>query len=211
MMSFLNIFHSNGDQFYRWFEEASNNNYKAALLLEKFCKDFKDPHKTSSQIHHLEHEGDKIAHAIYKEINSTFVTPLDREDIITLTQSLDDVVDLIYASSSTIAIYNVKKPTKAAYNFSKIITASTKSVAEILPKLHHRKTFPQVHKAIIEINRLENEADDLLKTSLTEIFKKPKNPLDVMRWRDIYKVMEAVTNKTEDIANVLQNLIIKYA
>ncbi len=210
-MNLLGIFQSRGDKFYRWFEEASENNYKAAQLLDKLCKHFKDPKKISEQIRELEHRGDEISHTIYSEINRTFVTPLDREDIIMLTQSLDDVVDLIDSSASTITVYNVKKITPVAHEFCEIITASTKLVAEILPKLRHRRTFSQVHKAIIEINRLENKADDLLKKSLTELFRNPKDPLDVIRWRDIYGVMEDVTDKTEDIANVLQNLITKYA
>lgn len=210
-MNLLSIFDSKGDKFYRWFEEASENNHKAALLLDKLCNNFKDPEKISKQIQDLEQKGDQISHTIYSEINSTFVTPLDREDIIMLTQSLDDVVDLIYTSASTITIYNVKKITPIAHEFSEIITASTKLVAEILPKLRRRRTFSQVYKAIIEINRLENKADDLLSKSLTALFKNPKNPIDVIRWRDIYRIMENTTNKTEDIANVLQNLITKYA
>lgn len=210
-MNLLGIFQSKGDKFYRWFDMAAQNNHQAALLLDKLCKNFKDPKKISQQIHHLEHEGDQISHKIYKEINSTFVTPLDREDIIMLTQTLDDVIDLIHASASTITTYNIKKITPVASEFSKIITSSTKLVAEILPKLRHRRTFSQIDKAIIEINRLENEADDLLRDSLTKLFKNPKNPIDVIRWRDIYGLMEDITDKTEDIANVLRNLITKYA
>ncbi len=210
-MNLLGIFQSKGDKFYRWFEEASVNNHKAALLLDKLCKNFKDPKKISDQIHQLEHEGDQISHKIYNEINSTFVTPLDREDIIMLTQTLDDVIDLIFASASTITTYNIKKITPVAAQFSKIISASTKLVAEILPKLRHRRTFSQIDKAIIEINRLENEADDLLRKSLTYLFKNQKDPIDIIRWRDIYTLMEDVTNKTEDISNVLRNLITKYA
>ncbi len=210
-MNLLGIFQSKGDKFYAAFEEASNNNHKAAQLLDKLCKNLKSAPSLSKQIQELEQKGDQISHNIYSHINSTFVTPLDREDIIMLTQSLDDVVDLIHTSASTITVYNVKKITPVAQEFCEIITASTKLVDEILPKLRHRRTFSQVHKAIIEINRLENKADDLLKTSLTKLFKNPKDPLDVIRWRDIYGYLEHITDKTEDIANVLQNLITKYA
>lgn len=211
MMNLLNVFRARGDKFYRWFEEASRNNHEAAVLLDKLCRRFKDPKKISAEIHHLEHEGDKICHNIYKEINTTFVTPLDREDIIELTQTLDDVMDLIHASASTLVTYNVKKITPASAEFSKIIVASTKLIAESLPKLRHRRTFGTVDKAIIEINRLENEADDLLRENLTALFKNPKNPVDVIRWRDIYGIMGDITDKTEDIANILRNLITKYA
>lgn len=210
-MNLLGIFQSRGDKFYKWFEEASENNYKAALLLEKLCRNFKDPEKIAKQIHDLEHEGDQISHHIHNEINSVFVTPLDREDITSLTGALDDVIDLIHASSSAMVTYNVKKITPIARQFSEIITSSTKVVSQTLPKLRNRRNFAQVHKAIIEINRLENEADDLLRKGLTGLFKNPKNPVEVIRWRDIYEIMDNATDKTEKIAHVLQNLITKYA
>lgn len=210
-MNLLGIFQPRGDKFYKWFEEASENNYKAAQLLEKLCKNFKNPKKIADQIHDLEHEGDKISHYIHNEINSVFVTPLDREDILSLTGALDDVVDLIHASSSTIVTYNVKKISPVARSFSEIIVSSTKAVAQTLPKLRHRKNFHHISKAIVEINRLENEADDLLRKGLSELFKNHKNPIDIIRWRDIYEIMEDVTDKTEEIAHVLQNLITKYA
>lgn len=210
-MNLLGVFQSKGDKFYRWFEQASENNYQAALLLDELCTSFKNPEKIAEQIHDIEHKNDQISHDIYNEINTTFVTPLDREDIIMLTQSLDDVADFIHASSSTIVTYNVKKMTAAAAHFSQIIVASTKAVAAVLPKLRHRRTFCHIHEAIIEINRLENEADDLLRKSLTELFKNPKDPINVIRWRDIYTTMETTTDKTENIANVLRNLVTKYA
>lgn len=211
VMNFLGIFQSRGDKFYRWFEEASENNHKAAQLLEKMCKNFKDPKKIAKQIHDLEHEGDQISHHIHSEINSVFVTPLDREDIISLTRALDDVIDLIHASSSALVTYNVKKINPIVKQFSEIIVSSTKAVAQTLPKLRQRRKFSEILKTTIEINRLENEADDLLRKGLTELFKNPKNTVDVIRWKDIYTIMEDVTDKTEEIAHVLQNLITKYA
>ncbi len=210
-MNMLNIFNSGGNKFYKWFEQASENNYKAAMLLEKLCNDFKNPKKICGQIYTHENTGDQISHEIYSEINSVFVTPLDREDIISLTRALDDVIDLIYASSSALVTHNVKKITPIAKQFSEIIVSSTKIVSQTLPKLRHRRNFSQIHKAIVEINSLENEADDLLREGLTTLFKKPKSPVDIIRWKDIYSIMEDTTDKTEEISHVLQNLITKYA
>lgn len=106
---------------------------------------------------------------------------------------------------------NVKRITPIAKEFSEIIVSSTKVVAQTLPKLRNRKSFPYVSKAIISLNELENEADDLLRKGLAHLFKGTKKPIDVIRWKDIYEVMEDVTDKTEDIANILQNLVTKYA
>ena len=175
------------------------------------CKDFKNPKKLLDQIDKLEYDGDEITHNIHSEINTVFITPLDREDIIALTNALDDVIDLIHACASSIITYNVKRINPIAKDLSEIIVSSTKAISTILPKLRHRRNFSQIHKAIIEINRLENEADNLLRKGLTQLFKKPKNAIDVIRWRDIYEIMETTTDKAEDIAHVLQNLITKYA
>lgn len=101
--------------------------------------------------------------------------------------------------------------TPAACEFSEIIVSSTKLIVETLPKLRQRKNFGKIQKAIIEINRLENEADALLRKSLSELFRKSKDPIDIIRWKDIYEIMEDITDETENIANILQDLITKYA
>lgn len=210
-MNFLNIFQSRDDRFYSWFEQAAANNVAAAQMLEQLCTDFKNAPEAAEHIHALEHEGDEISHRIYDELNRVFVTPLDREDIIALTRALDDVTDLIHASADTMAVYNVQNSTPTACRLAGTIVASTQAVAQALPKLRNRRTFRDVTTAVIEINRLENEADELLRAGLKELFKNPTDPLDVLRWRDIYEMMEEVTDKTEDIADVLRGLVTKYA
>ncbi len=210
-MNLLGIFQSRGDTFYRWFEDAAENNQKGAQLLENLCRNFKNPKAVAEKIHQLEREGDQICHDIHKEINSVFVTPLDREDILDLTDALDDVIDLIHASASKIVTYNIKRITATAVKLSEIILESTRVVVKTLPHLKKRRSFSQIQKGIVEINRLENEADDLLRKGLSDLFKNPKNAIDVIRWRDIYEIMEDTTDKTEEIAHVLQNFITKYA
>lgn len=210
-MNFLKIFQSRDDRFYTWFEQAATNNVAAAQILEQLCLDFKDVLEVAERIHDLEHDGDDISHRIYDELNRVFVTPLDREDIIALTRALDDVTDLIHASADAMAVYHVQNSTPTAVRLAGAILASTKAVAQALPKLRSRRTFHEVNTAVIEINRLENEADELLRAGLVELFKNPTDPIDVLRWRDIYEMMEEVTDKTEDIADVLRGLVTKYA
>lgn len=210
-MNVLSIFNKTNDKFYLWFEQAAENNYQAAKFLEALCKNFRDPKETAKKVHLLEHKGDEISHNIYNQLNKAFTTPLDREDIIALTSDLDDVMDLIHASTTALDIYNVKKVTPIAQNLARVITDCTRQIAKVLPKLRHRRDFHQVHKASIEINRLENEADDLLRQGLRELFYKSRNPIDVLRWRDIYRLMEEATDKSEDIAQILEGLITKYA
>lgn len=210
-MNILSVFNKTNNQFYLWFEQAAENNHQAAKLLEALCKNFRDPKETAKKVHSLEHAGDEISHNIHNQLNKAFATPLDREDIIALTSDLDDVMDLIHASTTALDIYNVKKMSPIAYDLAKVITKCTEQIAQALPKLRHRRSFKEIHQLSIELNRLENESDDLLRKGLRELFSKSTNAVDVIRWRDIYRLMEEVTDKCEDIAQILEGLITKYA
>lgn len=210
-MNFLNVFNSKSERFFEWYKELADNNVKAAKKLELLCRDLKNVRKVFSDVEKLEHESDAVCLKIFDEINRTFITPMDREDLSMLTRSLDDVMDFIYLSVVIISVYNVKKMNKTALKFSEIIVDSTQVISEALPKLRKRRTFSSINKYVIELNTLENEADDLLKNGLLELFKNPKNAIDVIRWRDIYNAMEEVADKTEDIADIFHDLIIKYA
>ena len=211
-MNLLKIFQGSGnDRFYDWFEQAAQNNVAAALELEHLCLHYADAGEVAKRIHDLEHKGDEISHYIYDELNRVFVTPLDREDITALTRALDDVTDLIHESADNMAIYNVQEATPTAQRLARIIRDATRMVAEAMPNLRNRRTFRNVDSAVIEINRLENEADDELRQGLTELFKTSNDPVDIIRWRDIYQTMEEVTDAAEDIADVLRGLVTKYA
>lgn len=209
-MSLFRFFQSN-DKFFTWFEQATENNFLAAKELQKLCKEFKNPQKTAKTIHDLEHKGDMICHAIFNELNSSFLTPLDREDIIELTHGIDDVMDLIHNCADDITNYYIKKPTPLSIQMADTIVASTRIIKDILPKVQKRKTFPQVQKGVRAINQLETDADELLKVGIQSLFRKPKNTVDIIRWQAIYQTMEEVTNKCEDIADALRGLLIKYA
>src|SRR6476469_9079768 len=211
-MHFLSIFQRSGnDNFYRWFEQAAENNVAAALVLQQLCADYKNAPAAAERIHEYEHKGDDISHNIYDELNRVFVTPLDREDIIALTRALDDVTDLIHASVDAMAVYNVTGPTETACKLAEVIRNCTHQIAGAMPSLRSRRNFRDISTAVIEINRLENEADELLRLGLTELFKTPHDPVDIIRWRDIYETMESVTDAAEDIADVLRGLVTKYA
>ncbi len=209
-MNLFSIFQTNSGKFYRLFEEAADNNVAAAKELVALCKNPKESGKITKRIHKLEHKGDEISHALYEELHRTFVLPIDREDILALTRSLDDVIDLIYASSSRIEIYNIKKVDKITSELAKAIHDSTVLVAHALPQFRSRKGFSAVNKDGIEINKKENEADVLLKEGLSGLFKGKKDAKKIITMKDIYEIMEQATNALEDIADILQGLTTKY-
>jgi len=201
---------SNGDFFGR-FEEAAQNNVDAARLLDRLCHDFSNAEKMVSELHDLEHKGDEITHAMYETLNKVFMPPLDREDIIAITGGLDDVIDYIHEAADAMCVYNVREPTPVASSLSGIIVACTEVLARELPKLRQRRTMRGINEGVIELHRLENQADALLREGVMDLFHNPHDPIRVIAWSRIYETMERVTDKCEDIADVLRGLAIKHA
>lgn len=200
----------NGD-FFTWFEQAAANNVEGARLLEDLCRDFSNAEKKVEELHNLEHKGDEIGHRIYEKLNSVFMPPLDREDIAAITSALDDVMDYIHEAAEAMCIYNIKAPTSQSCELATIIRLCTEEVAKQLPHLRRRRAMRGIAKGIIELNRLENQADNLLREGVKELFQKPHDPIEVMAWTRIYETMERVTDKCEDIGDVLRGLVIKHA
>lgn len=199
------------EDFFSWFEEAAHNNVEAALLLDTMCKDFARSEETVRQLHDLEHKGDGISHAVYKKLNKVFMPPLDREDIIAITIALDDVMDHIHEAGDAMSIYNIKEPTNVARELAVVIVGCTTEVEKQMPNLRNRRSMRRVEEGIIEIHRLENQADALFRQGTMDLFHKPHDPTQVIAWSRIYETMEQVTDRCEDIADVLRGLVIKHA
>jgi predicted phosphate transport protein (TIGR00153 family) len=208
-----NVLKSNKDSndFFAWFEEAANNNVAAARLFDELCRDYRNPQQMVERIHDLEHHGDDVSHGIYEQLNKVFMPPLDREDIIAITRALDDVIDYIHAAADAMYVYNIQQPTATARELAQIILACTDEVARYIPDLRKRRTLTHLNEAVIELNRLENQADEVLRRGLIELFHTPHDPREALAWSKIYEMMEEVTDKSEDIADVLRGLVIKNA
>ena len=200
----------NGD-FFGLFEEAAQNNVEAAKLLDRLCHDFSNAENMVTQLHEREHRGDEITHSIYQSLNKVFMPPLDREDIIAITSALDDVIDHIHEAADAMCVYNVKEPTTVASSLATIIVACTEAVAKELPRLRQRRTMRDINGGVIELHRLENQADTLLREGVMDLFHRSHDPIQVIAWSRIYETMERVTDKCEDIADVLRGLAIKHA
>lgn len=199
------------DAFFGRFEEAAHNNVEAARLLDQLCRDFSNADAMCKRLHELEHKGDEITHAVYQTLNKIFMPPLDREDIIAITSALDDVMDHIHEAADAMCIYNIKTPTAVASSLATVIVSCTEAVATALPKLRQRRSMRTIEEGVIELHRLENQADGLLREGVTDLFHTPHDPIQVIAWSRIYETMESVTDKCEDIADVLRGLAIKHA
>jgi uncharacterized protein Yka (UPF0111/DUF47 family) len=200
----------NGD-FFGWFEEAAHNDVEAARLLDRMCNEFASADDVVRQLHDLEHKGDDIAHAVYQKLNKIFMPPLDREDIIAITIALDDVMDHIHEAGDAMCIYNIQEPTIVARELATVIVACTAEVEKQMPNLRNRRSMRKVEEGIIELHRLENQADGLFRQGTMDLFHRPHDPMQVIAWSRIYETMEKVTDRCEDIADVLRGLVIKHA
>ena len=196
--------------FFSGFEEAARNNVEAAKQLDRLCQEFHDPEPIVAALHHLEHRGDEITHRMYAALNRVFMPPLDREDIIAIATGLDDVMDHIYEAADAMFIYNIATPTAVARSLATIIVECTEVMARQLPHLRSRARMRQVQAGVVELHRLENEGDALLRKGIIELFHQPHDPTEVIAWSRIYETMEHVTDDCEEIADVLRGLVIKH-
>lgn len=198
-------------KFYDLFERSTANLVVAAGKLVDLFEDYQDIENKVKKIKDLEHEGDIITHQIIQSMHRTFVTPIDKEDIQHLANSLDDVMDFMEAAARTCVLYRIKEPTVRAKELAGVILMISHKLNEIMPLLHRRDKFGQVLEQCVEINRLENEADDINHAAQAELFDDSQDPINIIKWREIYELLESATDRGEDVANVLEAVVLKHA
>ena len=199
-------------KFYELFEKASVNLVQAAKELRDLFKNYENVNIKVSHIAELEHKGDSITHSIMEKLHITFVTPLDREDIAQLTNTLDDMLDMIEAGANAMILYNVSQPTACAKHVADIIVDIAERLSAVIPLLRQKKLMKQILEECIEVNRLENEADQHFREAMTDLFTADNpDPIEIIKWREIYEILEAATDRGEDVANVLEGVVLKYA
>lgn len=195
------------EKFFEFFEKAANNILEGARVLVQMTEEgnanFQEQWK---RLEELEHVGDKITHQIIRKLNRTFITPIDREDIHSLAVALDDVMDLIEASAARMTQYKIKQPTEEAGKLAQVIL---KSAEEIVKAVSNLERMDDVMEHCIEINRLENMADDISREAIAGLFDKGHDPMDVIKWKEIYEMMETTTDQCEDVANIVESVALK--
>ncbi len=195
-------------KFFDMFVEDALNLLGAARLLEQFFRNYDDRERLASQLLDAEHAGDQISHEIGHKLESTFVTPFDREDIHSLISRLDDILDFIEEVADTCILYNIDAPTDTARQQAEIITRQCEQLAEALTKLRH---FKGLEQHWIEVHRLENDGDRVARQAVAELFKHGQDPLEVIKWKDVYALLEKAIDACEDAANVIERIVVKHA
>jgi predicted phosphate transport protein (TIGR00153 family) len=199
-------------EFYDLFEQGTSNLVVAAEKLVDFFDNYENVEAKAKELKDLEHRGDVITHEIIARVHRSFVTPIDREDITLLAHSLDDVMDFIEAAGRTACLYHIAQPTERARELARIVGKMAVKLNEVVPRLRRRDQFPWILKQCVEINTLENEADDVQHAALAELFEVcSTDTCDVIKWREIYGHLENATDRGEDVANVLEGIVLKHA
>ncbi|MEK6527416.1 MAG: DUF47 family protein [Nitrospirota bacterium] len=196
--------------FFEIFDRASLNATKAASLLVSLMENFDNIEARAKEVYEVEQEGDILTHEIMKKLNKTFITPIDREDLHALASSLDDVVDLIWASVDRLAVFKLKEPTKEVIVMSKDLLMTTEVIHKAIKKLKE-KNYSHVQEYCIEINRLENRIDRAFRDALGALFDNISDPILIIKWKEIYEHLEDAADRCEDVANVLESIVLKYA
>src|SRR4051795_8602554 len=190
------------------FEAAATNIVRAAELLEQMLQGWPDSQSLARDILVCEQEGDRITHDIIKRLNQTFVTPIEREDILQLASGLDDIVDFTEEVADYMGLYKIEAPMEQAQRLAHILLQSSRQIAEAMPRL---RSFKDISHYTVEINRLENDGDRVSREAMASLFGDGIDPMVVIRWKDLYERLENAIDATEHVANILEGIVIKNA
>jgi predicted phosphate transport protein (TIGR00153 family) len=199
------------NEFFDLFSKHAALSVEGARLLGALLSDLSNVEEQSKRIKQVEHDADSVAHQTIELLHKSFITPIDRGDIHRIVSRLDDVLDYIEASSQRLWLYEIKEATPEAKEMARVLMRSTEAVKQTVDALPTLKEPEKVRSFCVEINRLENECDTLLRLATARLFKEERDPLMVIKWKEIYENIEDATDRCEDVANVIEGVIIENA
>ena len=193
--------------FFDMLDKESGNVLNGARALLDMLKNYENINEKQKKIKDIEHVGDNLVHEIFEELNKTFITPIDHEDISALASSLDDILDRIDGVAARLVLYEVK-PEENMITLTEMLTIQTEELYDAIKGLRNPKNFKNIEIRCIEINRLENVADDIYKNSVARLFK-TKDAIEIMKLKEIFECLETASDMCEDVANVISDIVIK--
>ena len=208
MPGFLQRFMPHDGDFFVLFQKQAENIVAGTQAFVGMLEHYTGVAQQVQRIKAIEHNGDEITHHIYRKLNQTFVTPFDREDIHELCSTMDDVIDLVDAAANRFVLYRVSEVRTGTIELSRVLAAAT---VELKEAIHAMESPDKALHRVIEINRLENESDRICRTLIAQLFEEEKNPVEIIKWKEIYEVIETAVDKCEDVSNVIENVILKNA
>lgn len=206
MARLAQVFAPRDREFFDLFEEAGRNILRAADLLDRMLRNYPDTKELARDILICEQEGDRITHDIVQRLNQTFVTPIDREDILSLAGALDDIVDYTEEVADYLGLYKVEAPMEQAQRLAHILMQAARQVSEAMPRM---RDFKDISHYTVEIHRLENDGDRVTREAVASLFDNGIDPMVVIRWKDLFERLEEAIDATERVANILSGIVIK--
>jgi predicted phosphate transport protein (TIGR00153 family) len=194
--------------FFEMFQKAAHNMIEGTRLLKEMMEDFRSPAEQAARIKHIEHIGDGITHDIARKLNQTFITPIDREDIHGLASALDDILDLVEAIADRFVVFKISKPTDTAIKLVNILYEAAVAVGASIDQLG--RSHADINEYAVHVNSLENEADRVSRDAISALFEYEKDPIAVIKWKEIYENFEDGTDRCEDVSNILERIALKH-
>lgn len=199
------------ENFFELFDDIAQVLVEAAVCLHDLITDYQDVDEKTGALRDMEKRVDDATDGICHRLNVSFVTPIDREDIHGLASSMDDVLDYIEASADRMKLYGVERPREEAAELSAILVEGTKLIRSTVSALPNLRDIDSILDPCVEINVLENQADEVYRRALSRLFKEETRPLEVAKWQEIFDRLEVATDRCEDVANVLESIVVKNA
>ena len=199
------------EKFFLLFQESAALSVQAAYQMRKMLADLSNSEGHSRTIKDIEHKTDEITHQTIELLHKTFITPLDRDDIHKLITKMDDIVDFIDAASQRLFLYGVDHATPQASGLAEICIRSVEHIQVAIKGLSNLKDAQAIIQSCVEVNRLENEADQLLRSAMAELFQNESDTRQLIKMKEVYELLETVTDRCEDVANIIEGIVLEYS
>ncbi len=199
------------EDFFGFFERHVALSVDGAKQFAKLVAGGQNARALAARIKEIEHEADVITHNCVERLHTIFITPFDRDDIHRLITRMDDVLDYIESASERIALYELVDMTQEVRDLTDVLVRATEALATAIAGLRDLKRPQAIIEACIEVNRLENEGDEILRNAVAKLFREASDPLLVMKWKEVYEALESATDRCEDVANIVEGVVLEHA
>lgn len=198
-------------KFFDLFRRSAELIVEGSVEFEKMLSDLSHAESYASKIKSIEHEADEVTHTTVETLHMTFITPLDREDILKLISKMDDILDFIEAAAERVSLYQITTATPELKALANVCVRSARDVQRVINELENLKKSVDIRKICVEINRLENEADGILRAGMAKLFREETDVKQLIKFKEIYELLETVTDCCEDVANIVEGIVLEYS
>jgi predicted phosphate transport protein (TIGR00153 family) len=195
--------------FFAHFEQQGKKTVEGCRAFLEMVENPSDLESRAERVKQIEHECDEITHAVVEGLHKTFITPIDRNDIYRLITKMDDIMDMVEAAADRLALYEVREMTKEVVDLARCLVSSAEHVLGAVSGIRELDRSNGILQHCVEINRLENVADNILRSALARLFREEKDPIAVIKWKEIYETLESATDRCEDVANVIEGVLLE--